>query len=165
MSGLSKIFRVCDGVYLLLLGIGVGCIITSAFAAATIFSAGSYVEHLTIADSGAIMAQIFIKCNYYFNILAIVIIVYELMTFFSANAFANANQRRLWCLVGGVNVILIFLFTLYYTPFILEAQATNNLGTDAFASMHKQSEVVFKILLFTLSAHTIWRGIVGSRAR
>ena len=160
---LYKIFRILDSIYGLMLGIGVGCIIACAFAAATIFGASSFLPQLSIGDSGLLMGKIFEKCNVYFNILAIVIIIYELATFFTARLFAYSTQRQLWLLLGGVNVILIFLFTLYYTPYIMESQALGSFGTPEFDSMHKQSEMVFKILLFTLSSSAIWRGIIGSK--
>lgn len=150
-----NVLRILDAIYIFLLSIGVGCIMTAAFSAATIFTMSEPEA------GGAIMGQIFLKCNAYFNILAIVIIIYELISFVFAKAFQNVNQRRLWLLLGGINVICIFLFTLYYTPYILDAQAQGLTHTDAFYAMHKQSEIVFKILLFTLAASALWRGIVS----
>ena len=162
---LHSIFRTLDAFYVFLLSIGVGCIMTSAFAAAAIFGAANSVPALSASDSGLIMGQIFLKCNNYFNFLAIVIIVYELAGFVFAKQFACSAQRRFWLLLGGINVILIFLFTRYYTPFIMEAQAQGTINNDAFSSMHKQSELVFKILLFTLSISALWRGIITTRPR
>lgn len=160
---LSQTFHTLDAIYILLLSIGVGCIMTSAFAASVIFKASSFVPHLSISDSGAIMGQIFLKCNSYFNFLAIAIIIYEIASFLFVRHFANSKQRRFWLLLGGINVILIFLFTLYYTPYILDAQHSELVGSAAFESMHKQSEMVFKILLFSLSIAALWRGILTTR--
>ena len=156
-------FRMLDAIYIFLLSIGVGVIICAAFSAAVIFQASSLVPALTLSDSGLIMGQIFLKCNYFFNFLAVVIIIYELLSSFYARFFAFAKQRRFWLLLGGINVMMIFLFTLYYTPYIMEAQALDTINTPAFNSMHKQSELVFKILLVTLSVSALWRGIIGSR--
>lgn len=158
-----KTFRVLDSVYLWLLGIGVGCIVACGmFAAPIIFKASNLIPALSVSDSGLIMGNIFLKCNAFFNILAVVIIVYEAISFSLCKAFAHSNQRRLWFVLGGISVIMIFLFTLYYTPFIMDAQSAGNLGTPEFDSMHKQSEYTFKILLVSLSALMIWRGILGS---
>ena len=157
---LFKTFRVLDALYILLLGAGVGCIIACVFAAATIFKAGEFLPQLSISDSGLLMGKIFLKSNVFFNILAGVIIVYELLTFWSAQLFNFSNQRRFWALIGGINVIMIFLFTLYYTPYIMEAQALGNIATPEFDSMHKQSELVFKILLVGLSVSALWRGFM-----
>ncbi|MCX2716745.1 DUF4149 domain-containing protein [Helicobacter sp. MIT 21-1697] len=159
---LPKIFRVFDSIYILLLGSGVGVIIACVFAAATIFKAQGFLPQLSISDSGLLMGTIFTKCNVFFNILAGVIIIYELLTFWSAQLFELSNQRRFWTLIGGINVIMIFLFTLYYTPYIMEAQNLGNIATPEFDSMHKQSELVFKILLVGLSVSALWRGFIGS---
>lgn len=158
-----KTFRVLDSVYLWLLGIGVGCIVACGmFAAPVVFKASSFIPDFSIADSGLIMGNIFLKCNAFFNVLAVVIIIYEVISLAVSKRFAHSNQRRLWFVLGGISVIMIFLFTLYYTPFIMDAQSTGNLGTPEFDSMHKQSEYAFKILLVSLSALMIWRGILGS---
>lgn len=158
-----KVFQTLDAIYIFLLSIGVGCIICAGFSAATIFRAADFVPDLTRSDSGLIIGLIFIKCNYLFNFLAAVIIIYELTSSYFTRYFSHAKHRKIWLLLGGVNVILIFLFTLYYTPYIMEAQALNTIDTKAFDSMHKQSELVFKILLITLSASALWRGIIGTR--
>ena len=44
------------------------------------------------------------------------------------------------------------LFTLYYTPFIIEAQSigVSTTGSSAFEGMHKGSVIDFKILLTSL---------------
>ncbi len=44
----------------------------------------------------------------------------------------------------------------------MEAQALGNIATPEFDSMHKQSELVFKILLVGLSVSALWRGFIGS---
>ncbi len=106
---LYKTFRILDSVYGLMLGIGVGCIVACAFAAATIFGASSFLPELSIGDSGLLMGKIFEKCNVYFNVLALVIIIYELATFFTARLFSNSTQRQLWLLLGGINVILCLI--------------------------------------------------------
>ncbi|TLD96020.1 DUF4149 domain-containing protein [Helicobacter jaachi] len=160
-----KTIRALDALYLLLLGMGAGCIMTLAMAASTIFKASAFLPQLSISDSGLLMGEIFVKSSMFFYVLAIVIILYELLTFFSAQAFTRSNQRRLWLLVGGINVIMIFLFTLYYMPYIMEAQSLGTVGTEEFNAMHKQSELVFKILFFTLILSILWRAIVGSTPR
>lgn len=163
---LYRAFKVLDSLYLLLLGVGVGCIVAcGAFAAPVVFRASSFLPELSLSDSGLLMGQIFLKCNIYFNVLAGVILVYELATFATAPLFTHTRQRRLWLLLGGISAMMIFLFTLYYTPYIMEAQRLNATATPEFSSMHKQSELVFKILLFTLAGSALWRGIVGSKGR
>lgn len=160
-----KVFQTLDIIYIFLLSIGVGCIICAGFSAATIFQAANFVPDFTMSDSGLIMGLIFIKCNDLFNFLAVVIIIYEILSSLYARHFTHTKQRQFLLLLGGINVIMIFLFTLYYTPYIMEAQALNTIDTEAFDSMHKQSELVFKILLITLSVSALWRGIIGTHPR
>lgn len=162
---LHQTFRILDAIYIFLLSIGVGCIMTASFSAATIFREPFVPELLSVSDSGLIMGQIFIKCNNYFNILAIAIIIYELVNAIFIRRLNYIKQRWFLLLLGGVNVILIFLFTLYYTPYIIDAQMLDNIGTSAFDSMHKQSEMVFKVLLFTLSIAALWRGIITDHTK
>ena len=152
-----KVFQTLDVIYIFLLSIGVGCIICAGFSAATIFQAANFVPDFTMSDSGLIMGLIFIKCNDLFN--------FEILSSLYARHFTHTKQRQFLLLLGGINVIMIFLFTLYYTPYIMEAQALNTIDTEAFDSMHKQSELVFKILLITLSISALWRGIIGTHPR
>lgn len=160
---LIKPIRIFDMVFVWLLGIGVGCIVAcGAFAAPVVFGAATQIPHLEVADSGFIMGQIFIKCGKLFNILAGIMIVYEVLTLATARIFASSMQRRAWFILGGISVIMILLFTLYYTPEIMSAQAAGETNTQEFYSMHKQSELVFQILLITLCIEAIWRGVVGS---
>jgi succinate dehydrogenase/fumarate reductase cytochrome b subunit len=53
-------------------------------------------------------------------------------------------------IVGFAGMIL---FVFYYTPYIVEAQAqgAGATTTDMFASMHKQSEWIMKVILIAQS--------------
>lgn len=163
---IHRVFRITDSLYLWLLGIGIGCIVACGmFVAPSVFRASSFLPHLTITDSGMLMAQIFLKCNMFLNFLAGIIIIYEAITFLTAKRFKHSIQRRAWSLIGWISVCMIALFTLYYTPSILDFQATLQTGTAEFDSMHRQSELVFKALLFALSGLMIWRGVLGSHPK
>lgn len=134
-------------VYLLLIGLALGAIIASAFSAPVIFRAASFVEGLeiTLFQSSVLMTQIFIKLNILLNILAVFIIIYEVIIF-------KTTRQKIAPLLGFISVILILLFTLYYTPYILQAQqmGEESIQTLKFDAMHKQSVLVFKTLLITL---------------
>ena len=134
-------------VYLLLIGLAMGAIIASAFSAPVIVRAASFVEGLeiTLFQSGVLMTQIFIKLNILLNILAVFIIIYEVIIF-------KTTRQKIAPLLGFISVILILLFTLYYTPYILQAQqmGEESIQTLKFDAMHKQSVLVFKTLLITL---------------
>lgn len=134
--------------YFLLIGTGFGAVIVSgAFVAPSIFGAAAIVSDLeiTLLQSGILMTSIFVKVNFLLNILAFCIIFFEILNF-------RINSAKIAPIFGLLSVILIFLFTLYYTPIILKAQSIGEKGiqTVLFHMAHKYSVIVFKVLIFTL---------------
>lgn len=162
MNKLTSLISLINGIYLWIIGVCIGAmIISGAIVAPIIFNAYNYLPDLGITqyDSGILMSQIFIKLNYVLNFSAIIIIIYELSAF-------KASLRPSIILLGIniLNVLLIFVFTIYYTPAIVDAQ---NMGaaytaTPEFDSIHNQSEMLFKILLVTLSISFVWRIVLLS---
>lgn len=144
----NNFFRIIDSLYLLLLGIGIGGIIACGmFAAPVIFHATDFISQdaanvFDTADSGQIMGNIFLRLNYYLQVLLVAIILYELFSSFYASRLG-----KIWLLFAILNVACIALFVWHYTPFILDS---NSLQSDNFESMHSQSVLVFKILLISL---------------
>ncbi|WP_233709961.1 MULTISPECIES: DUF4149 domain-containing protein [unclassified Helicobacter] len=137
--------------YLWILGISMGSIIACGmFVAPVIFNAYSFLPDLGITqyDSGILMTQVFLKLNTLLNFTAIIILVYELLAF-------NLSKRTSFFPLGIniINVILIFLFSFYFTPKIIEAQKQGAAATATpeFATIHIQSEYTFKILLVMLT--------------
>ncbi|MCE3036461.1 DUF4149 domain-containing protein [Helicobacter sp. faydin-H20] len=146
--------------YIWLLGINIGAIITAgAFVAPVIFQAYTFLPDLGITnfDSGILMTQIFLKINTLLNFSAIIILIYELLMF----NFRN-KKDFFSLLLNGIIVYLIFTFTFFYTPKIVEAQEQGaaSVATPEFASIHHQSEYVFQFLLILLSINLVWRVIV-----
>lgn len=134
--------------YMLLIGVSLGAIVAAgAFSAPVIFRAIHFVPTLdiTIFESGLLMTEIFKKLNVILNILALYMLVYEILSL-------RISGKKLAPLLGFVSIILIGLFTLYYTPYIIHAQTLGESGiqTSAFDSMHMQSVYVFKALMVTL---------------
>ncbi len=145
-----KFFRIADVFYLLLLGIGIGGIIAcGAFAAPVVFKIESFLPHITQYESGMIMGRIFMRLNVYLQILFVVIACYEIIS-----AILRQQYRKVWLIIGGINILCIALFVWYYTPFILNVE---NLASDNFSSMHAQSVWIFKILMFGLAIAFVWR--------
>lgn len=151
-----------NALYLWLVGLCIGAMVSSGvFAAPIIFKAYSFLPDLGITqyDSGILMAQIFNRLNILLNFSAIIIIIYELLSF-------KISSKPSVVLLGinALSVLLIFIFTLYYTPAILEAQGMGAAytATPEFESVHIQSELVFKVLLLTLSISFFWRVILLS---
>lgn len=150
-----RYLRLVDSFYLLLLGVGIGGIIAcGAFAAPVVFSIHDFMPMITQSDSGVIMGRIFMRLNAYLVFLMIVIGLYEGFGFLSNIEKINPIYTKFWLLLGIFSITLIALFAFYYTPFILDPQ---NLFSDNFDSMHKQSVWVFKALMFCLSVLFIWR--------
>lgn len=156
-----RVFASCiTSLYLLALGITIGGIIAcGALSAPVIFNVSSYLATLEITDmtryaSGILMTEIFVRFNYLLNAMAIFILVYELLV------FNISSKKSLFLLgIGIFSVVLIFLFTMYYTPAIIAAQADGAAATatEEFYSLHTQSEMIFQILLISLSASFLWR--------
>ena len=139
----TKIVRFLDSLYLLLLGIGVGAIIACIFSAPTLFRAGEILTlPITKEQSGVLMGRIFENLNIVLFIVAGGIIVFEFIV-----AKMLRNSSIVIVLSAGISLIMIFLFALYYTPYILSAPDTQS---PEFQSMHAPRVVVFDILLVSL---------------
>lgn len=141
--------------YMFLIAVVVGALVAcGAFSAPSIFRAASIVEGLDISilQSGILMTSIFVKLNVLLNIVAIFIIIYEILTL-------RINRDVFAPILGFISVILIFLFTMYYTPYMLESQllGEDGIANSAFDNIHNQSVLVFKSLMATLSILFIYR--------
>ncbi|WP_279128646.1 DUF4149 domain-containing protein [Helicobacter winghamensis] len=148
MQNLFKIQPYCLVLYLLLIGISLGAVLASgAFSAPTIFRAASLVPNLNISlfQSGILMTSIFVKLNLLLNFLAFFILIYEILAL-------RVSGAKVAPTLGFISVILIFLFTMYYTPYILEAQklGEDGIANATFDAMHTQSVLVFKALMISL---------------
>lgn len=148
MQNLFKLQPYFLVLYLLLIGITLGAIIAcGALSAPSIFRASAIVPDLqiTLFQSGILMTSIFTKLNIILNLVAVFILFYEILAL-------RVSRARIAPLLGLINIILIFLFTLYYTPYILQAQSLGEEGITnvAFDSLHTQSVYVFKALMISL---------------
>ena len=122
-------------------------IASGALSAPAIFRAPAIVPNLemTLFQSGILMTSIFVKLNVILNLLAAFILFYEILSF-------RVSGAKIAPLLGLISIVLIFLFTLYYTPYILQAQSLGEEGIAnlAFDAMHTQSVYVFKTLMASL---------------
>lgn len=155
----NSVLLIIHALYIWLLGINIGAILAcGAFVAPVIFKSYAFLPDLSITnfDSGILMSQIFSKLNTLLNFSAIIILVYELLR------FNFKNKKTFFPLVlNAIIVCLIFTFSFFYTPRIIQAQQMGaaSTGTPEFASLHHQSEYVFQFLLVLLSISLIWRVI------
>jgi hypothetical protein len=98
-------------------------------------------------QSGLLMTNIFLRYNMILLAISTACVLYELYMYYkkSGDIWAWAMS-----IVGFAGMIL---FVFYYTPYIVEAQAqgAGATTTDMFASMHKQSEWIMKVILIAQS--------------
>ncbi len=136
--------------YLMLLGITLGIGLSAGvFAAPVIFHAddllgGGVLSHY---QEGLIMTQIFIKSNIVVNITCAAILVAE------GYHFLRFYRDPVTFYSAFVTVWTGFMFTLYYTPQILEFQAQGEsiLENELFQKAHIASEWDFKIFVVALA--------------
>ncbi|BCD68237.1 DUF4149 domain-containing protein [Nitratiruptor sp. YY09-18] len=138
-----------DIVYLILLGVGLGYVLTvGVFVAPVVFHANDYIgtNLLNHYQMGLIMTAIFLKGNYFLNTLAIIIILRE------AYAYKIFDRDKIVVPAAGTAVLMIFLFTLYYTKQIVSMQALGEsiVNDPVFQNAHKASELDFQLLALSL---------------
>ncbi len=150
-------------IYLAIIGIAIGVeIAAGAFIAPVIFFPQKYLGDgvLTHFQSGILMTQVFLKMNLLIGFVALYSIIYEVQVF-----MARKNYDFFSFIASLAVVILTGLFLFYYTPFIVHAQQLGALETttEAFATMHKQSEWVMKALMLSQFGLLIRRGLLSQK--
>lgn len=149
--------------YLVMLGIAIGVEIAGgAFIAPVIFFPQKYLGEgvLTHFQSGILMTQFFLKMNFLIGFVALYSLVYEVYVWIMRKNYDFASFG-----FSFIAFVLTGLFLFYYTPFIVHAQ---NLGadattTEAFNTMHKQSEWVMKALMVIQFGLFIRRGCLNQK--
>jgi len=105
-------------------------------------------ELLTRFQEGLLMTQVFERLAYLVNFLVILAIFYEVIKF---KSFENTKWSMIFTFLVAASGLL---FTSYYIPQILEMQVLGEAMTqsDAFESVHKGSELNFKLFAFSTLA-------------
>ena len=134
-------------IYLMVLGIALGVeIAAGAFIAPVIFFPHKYLGEgvLSHFQSGILMTQVFLKMNLFIGIVALFGAIYEVQVW-----MMRKNEDLLSVGLALLALVATGLFIFYYTPFIVHAQQLGALETttEAFAKMHKESELVMKFLM------------------
>lgn len=149
--------------YLLILGAIIGAVGLAGMAAApVIFHAGNYLPEATLSllDSGRLMTEIFVRLNALVVAGIVLIVLHEAYRLFMQNRSSGIVYA-----LSAVVVVCGALFVWYYTPYVVEAQQSGLEGvtTEKFDQMHRQSEMVFKVMfvaviaLFSLKAWQLTR--------
>ncbi len=136
--------------YLMLLGVGLGLVLTlGAIVAPVIFHANDYLGSVLLShyQMGLLMTAIFLKGNYFLNFLAGAILLRE------GYAYKSFDRDILVIPSAATALLMIFLFTLYYTKEIVALQALGAEVTqsETFLAMHKASELDFALLALSLA--------------
>lgn len=155
----SKVFiNTASALYIWLIGLTIGALVAcGAFSASVIFNANDFGIELSKFQSGILMTQIFLKLNILLIAVAFIITIFEIVALRLSNH--TKTIKIILFLSGAISVICILLFSLYYTPFIIEQQQIGVMATQSneFQSMHKQSEMVANIIFFSLSVNLLFR--------
>ncbi|BCD62407.1 hypothetical protein NitYY0826_C1283 [Nitratiruptor sp. YY08-26] len=142
--------RWIDIVYMMILGIGLGLVLTlGALVAPVIFHANDYLgtSLLSHYQMGLLMTAIFLKSNYVLNFIAALIILRE------GYGYKSFERDKIIIPAAATAVLMIFLFTLYYTKEIVALQALGEQVTqsETFINIHKASELDFGLLALSLT--------------
>lgn len=138
-----------DVLYLLTIGMTVGAVlILGAFVAAVVFHSEVYlsIPLLSRYEEGKIMGEIFRRFTYWGYIMAVIIVWYEIVRLKSM----QIDKIAIMAALGSIGTLL--LFSGVYSPKMLEFQQLGELAMidSSFESLHKASEIDFKIMLVML---------------
>ncbi len=135
--------------YLSLLGMTLGMVLTlGALVAPVIFHADIYSGvDLSHYQMGLIMTEIFRRAGYVLNVVALVIILRE------GYAYKSFERDVIIVPAAVTALLMIFLFTLYYTKAIITYQqmGTSVVDDPKFQALHKGSEIDFMLLALSLA--------------
>ena len=139
------------GIYLFLLAVLIGIeLALGAFVAPTIFFPQSFLGDgvLSHFQSGQLMTQIFLKYNKILMIITAISFIFEMVNF-NNNKSQNFNFRFSTLMLAVLNLILMVLFVLVFTDYIVEAQKAGESATQTaeFAKIHKGSEWTMKFMI------------------
>ncbi|NPA82823.1 MAG: DUF4149 domain-containing protein [Epsilonproteobacteria bacterium] len=137
-------------IYLTLLGVTLGvAVCVGVFAAPVIFHAddllgGGVLNHY---QEGVIMTEIFVRSNYLITFTSIAVLLVEAYHFF---VFC---RDKITFFSAFAVVWMGLMFTLYYTPQIIEFQQMGEsiLKNELFQKTHFASELDYKLFVLSLA--------------
>lgn len=137
-----------DTVYLLFIAMTAGAVLVlGVFVAAVVFNSEFYlsIPLLSRYEEGKIMGEIFRRFSYWAYFMTVVIAVYEV------SRYKVMQIDKISILSAFASIGTLLLFVGVYVPKILDYQAQGESAIDmSFESLHKASEIDFKILLIAL---------------
>ena len=138
-------------IYILAIGAIIGIeLALGALVAPTIFFPQNLIGEgvLSHFQSGQLMTQIFLKYNKILMIITAISFIFEMVNF-NNNKAQNFNYRFSTLMLAVLNLILMVLFVLVFTDYIVEAQKNGAAATQTaeFAKIHKGSEWTMKLMI------------------
>ena len=134
--------------YLLVVGMSLGLVLTLGILVAPVVFHANFYAHANLShyQMGLVMSEIFRRGNYWLNGVAIAIILYE------GYQYKSFRRDLLALPAAATAVLMIFLFTLYYTKAILSFQmrGATIVNDPRFQALHKGSEIDFMLLALSL---------------
>lgn len=134
--------------YLLTIAATLGVVLVLGIVVApVIFHSNSVLPGLLSRyEEGMLMAEIFRRFGYWVSFMAVMVLLFEL------NEYRRQRRDR-WVIMSALlGITTMLMFSTVYVPKILAMQAEGaaSTATEAFASLHRASELDFKILAVTL---------------
>jgi len=148
---MKKPFRIATMSYLIFLGAVLGMIVyAGAVVAPVTFGSEKWLGSAVLShyQEGLIMTQNFVRLSYVLVVLMIAVFLYE------GYRYKMGEHDKVSTSITLIVLAAAALFNYYYLPDIIAMQA---LGADAtqnevFASVHKGSELDFKVLAVAILA-------------
>ena len=133
-------------IYFVVLSIGVGLILTlGALVAPVVFNSNSLItENITQFSQGLIMTEIFMRGNYILTFVLIYIVIYE------GYDYKRGKRDIILNIATFIAIFTLSLFVFYYSPQIIELQNAHDTNSTLFDTIHKGSELDYKITLVAL---------------
>lgn len=134
-----------DFTYLLVLAATFGAVIVlGALVAPVIFHNSSLGMEVVVDryNAGMMMAEVFHRFSYWLYVVSLYVVIYELYMY-------KLGQRDRYIFISAAVVVFTSLmFSAVYSPKIIAMQDLGREATqsDTFISLHKASEIDFKIL-------------------
>ncbi|MFO7761048.1 MAG: DUF4149 domain-containing protein [Thermodesulfobacteriota bacterium] len=143
--------KLVSTVYNLILGVALGSTFAlAAFVAPVIFNSDLALGRniLSRFQEGLVMIEIFKR---YCNLLNLTVVIVLLMEGIKFTVYRNRDYLRL----GAAIVVLVSsaLFTFYFTPEIIQAQANSPdvKSSEVFQTLHRASVIDFSFIMVSLA--------------
>ncbi len=149
-----------DIAYLMLLGATLGLVLSlGALVAPVVFHMDRLGLEASHYQMGLVMSEIFVRSGYWLNFTAIVIALRE------GYAYKSFDRDRIIVPSAVTAMLMIFLFSLYYTKAIVAYQqkGAGIIDDPKFQALHKASEIDFMLLAISLALLLGRRLYLGQR--